>query len=107
MDDWRTISAGRLLQHVHQQNTNIPVSDFDPYQMFLKRKNGESSPIPEPVQYNVEDVKVLEEFCAKYNIMGFNFGRMNPRVALNMLKAKMGVVETTPKAPATKQLLNG
>jgi len=105
MDDWRTISAGRLLQHIHQQNTNIPVSTFDPYQMMVKKnKSDYEENIPDVVQYNQEDIKALEEFCAKHNIVGFNFGRMNPRAALNMLKAKMGVVESTP---SPKQLLNG
>jgi hypothetical protein len=44
-------------------------------------------------KYDPKDIQALEEFCQQYGIMGFNFGRMNPKSALQMLKNKMGVVE--------------
>jgi hypothetical protein len=43
------------------------------------------------MEYNSEDVKELEKFCNEHGILGVNFGKMNPRAALNMLKGKMGV----------------
>jgi hypothetical protein len=44
-------------------------------------------------QYDVKDIQALEEFCQQYGIMGFNFGKMNPKSALRMLKGKMGIVD--------------
>jgi hypothetical protein len=44
-------------------------------------------------QYDPKDIQALEEFCQQYGIMGFDFGRMNPKSALQMLKNKMGIVE--------------
>lgn len=72
---------------------NIP--EFDPYQMLLKRKQCQDDPtfIPK-IEHNQEDVKELEEFCTKYGILGLNFKNMNPKAILNMLKSKMGVLDT-------------
>jgi hypothetical protein len=47
-------------------------------------------------QYDVKDIQALEEFCQEYGIMGFNFGKMNPKSALRMLKGKMGIREEKP-----------
>jgi hypothetical protein len=44
-------------------------------------------------QYDPNDIQELEEFCQQYGIMGFNFGKMNPKSALRMLKNKIGIVE--------------
>jgi hypothetical protein len=44
-------------------------------------------------QYDVKDIQALEEFCQQYGIVGFNFGKMNPKSALRMLKGKMGIVD--------------
>jgi hypothetical protein len=46
-------------------------------------------------QYDPKDIQALEEFCQQYGIMGFNFGKMNPKSALRMLKGKMGIVDET------------
>lgn len=76
---------------------------FDPLQLMMKKKHQEESDdIPDVVKHNEDGIKELEEFCKQHNIMGFNCGRMNPKAALEMLKAKVGYVESKPK-----QLLKG
>jgi hypothetical protein len=57
----------------------------------------------EITQYDLKDIQELEEFCQQYGVMGFNFGKMNPKSALRMLKNKMGVVE---KVSNKKMLLD-
>jgi hypothetical protein len=56
----------------------------------MLKKRSEESAISD---YNEDDVKELQNFCNEHGILGVNFGRMNPRAALNMLKGKMGHVE--------------
>lgn len=57
---------------------------------------------------NPDDIKALEEFCKKYNILGVNFGCRNPRAILQMLKSKMGIKEENPVNNSNnKILLNG
>ena len=76
---------------------------FDPYQMLLRRKQQEEDPQSFPViQYDERDIRELEEFCKKYNILGFNCGKMGPKAALNMLKNKLGVI--TEKVENKKML---
>ena len=62
-------------------------------------------------EYNKSDVEELESFCKKYGILGVNFGRMNPRAVLQMLKSKMGIYNaesfTPPADTSKKTLLNG
>ena len=45
----------------------------------------------------------LQAICQQYGIVGFNCGRMHPKRALQMLKNKIGVVESVNN----KKLLNG
>jgi hypothetical protein len=77
---------------------------FDPVAMLLAKKRQEQERSEErnafiaPPGTNVnewpeEDLKELESFCAKYGIIGFNAGRMNPKAALRMLKGRMGIYE--------------
>lgn len=78
----------------------------DDINKLLKGRSFEQTPmsyqdIPE---YNKEDVLALEQFCRDNGILGVNFGKMNPRAALNMLKGKMGYKE---QAIATKGVLLG
>jgi len=83
---------------MRQQSAPTPsINGFDPYQAMLRRKQSnvsdESGYINTEVQqYDPRDVQELEEFCQQYGIMGFNFGKMNPKAALSMLKKKVGVV---------------
>ncbi len=78
---------------------------FDPYQMLMRRKqmHDYSHDIP-VVEYDPTDIQELEEFCAKHNILGFNFGKMGPKAALQMLKKKMGVVT---EQKLNKRMLHG
>ena len=83
----------------------------DPIHAFLvKRKQQQDSgeePLLPKVEYNNDDIKALEEFCNKHGILGMNCGSMNPRSVLNMLKSKMGIVETPNQVSSKKQLLYG
>ena len=74
---------------------NLP--GFDPHTIMVKKnkiEKGEISPdsIPQ-VKWPDGDIKVLEDFCSKYGIIGFSCGRMNPIAALAFLKNKMGIDE--------------
>ena len=101
MEEWPTIGMGNLQAMMVMRQQSAPVSSinsFDPYQAMLRRKQSnvsdDSGYINADVQkYDPKDIQALEEFCQQYGIMGFNFGRMNPKSALQMLKNKMGVVE--------------
>ena len=53
------------------------IPDFDPYQLLLRRKQQSEDPTEFPtIEYNVEDVAALEEFCKQHNIISFNFKHM-------------------------------
>ena len=43
--------------------------------------------------YNKEDIIELETFCKKHGIIACNFKNMDPKVALKLLKSKMGCRE--------------
>jgi len=72
--------------------TTAPPGTFDPYQAMLDRKAGKVSEpsLPEAQQWPEEDVKLLQDYCRKMGIVGFNSGRMNPIAALAMLKKQIG-----------------
>lgn len=101
MDDCPTIGMGNLqaMMVMRQQSAPTPsINAFDPYQAMLRRKqsnmqNDTGYINAEVQQYDPKDIQALEEFCQQYGILGFNFGKMNPRSALQMLKNKMGIVE--------------
>jgi hypothetical protein len=78
----------------------------DDINKLLKGRSFEQAPLShqEIPEYNKEDILALEQFCKDNGILGVNFGRMNPRAALNMLKGKMGYKEQfSPK----KEVLHG
>ena len=101
MSEWPTVGMDNLqaMMVMRQQSSPVSsISSFDPYQAMLRRKQSnvsdESGYInAEVTQYDPKDIQALEEFCQQYGIMGFNFGKMNPKSALQMLKNKMGIVE--------------
>jgi hypothetical protein len=101
MEEWPTIGMVNLQAMMVMRQQSAPVSSinsFDPYQAMLRRKQSsvsdDSGYINADVQqYDPKDIQALEEFCQQYGIMGFNFGRMNPKSALQMLRNKMGIVE--------------
>jgi hypothetical protein len=101
MNEWPTVPMGNLqaMMVMRQQSAPTPsINGFDPYQAMLRRNQSnvsdESGYINADVQqYDAKDIQALEEFCQQYGIMGFNFGKMNPKSALRMLKGKMGIVD--------------
>ena len=94
MNEWPTVPMGNLQAMMVMRQQNAPVSSinsFDPYQAMLRRKQSNVSNEggyinAEVEQYDPKDIQALEEFCQQYGIMGFNFGKMNPKSALKMLK---------------------
>jgi hypothetical protein len=101
MEEWPTIGMGNLqaMMVMRQQSVPVPsINGFDPYQAMLRRKQSNVSNEggyinAEVEQYDPKDIQALEEFCQQYGIMGFNFGKMNPKSALRMLKGKMGIID--------------
>ena len=101
MNEWPTVPMDNLQAMMVMRQHSAPatsINGFDPYQAMLRRKQSnvsdESGYINAEVQqYDVKDIQALEEFCQQYGIIGFNFGKMNPKSALRMLKNKMGIVE--------------
>lgn len=81
-------------QKVQSLKTDGVKKAFDPYQMMLDRNRLNSGEIVNTVienQWPEKDIKVLEDFCKKYGIVGYNCGRMHPIAALAMLKNNLGV----------------
>ena len=111
MNEWPTVPMDNLQAMMVMRQHSAPatsINGFDPYQAMLRRKQSnvsdESGYINAEVQqYDAKDIQALEEFCQQYGIMGFNFGKMNPKSALRMLKNKMGIVE---KVSNKKMLLD-
>ncbi len=101
MNEWPTVPMGNLQAMMVMRQQSAPVSSinaFDPYQAMLRRKQSNTSDDngyinAEVEQYDPKDIEALEEFCQQYGVMGFNFGKMNPKSTLRMLKNKMGIVE--------------
>ena len=87
MEEWPTIGMGNLQAMMVMRQHSAPLSSvngFDPYQAMLRRKqpniDTDTGYINDPVQqYDPKDIQELEEFCQQYGIMGFNFGKMNPK----------------------------
>jgi hypothetical protein len=112
MSEWPTIGMGNLQSMMIMRQQSAPVSSingFDPYQAMLRRRQsnvdtdtGYNNDVVQ--QYDVKDIQELEEFCQRYGIMGFNFGKMNPKAALRMLKGKMGIIDE--KVSNKKMLLD-
>jgi hypothetical protein len=97
-------------QNFMSRGTEIAASQNDPiYQMLVRRKkNGEDTQLPPTQEFPQEDIDALSDFCQKNGIFGFNFGRMNPKAALMMLKSKMGVpMHNEVSVQQTRQLIKG
>ena len=101
MDEWSQING--IENYMTQRHQLSPASDFDPYQILLKRK--EQNQNPHVMDYDETDVFELQQFCQKHGIMGFNLGKLHPKAALSMLRKKMGILETAP--PPAPKLLHG
>ncbi len=76
--------------------------------LVRRKKQGEDTTLPPVQEYATEDIEALESFCKAHGILGFNCGRMNPKVALQMLKGKLGVLSHNEvTSPQIKQILKG
>lgn len=109
-DDWSTIGPQHLLmkQMQHRSFSIAAPNEFDPYQALLKRKKQQDSGELPPVKdINPDDLYELQQFCQTHGIVGFNFGKMNPKAALQMLKSRMGIRETPITPITTKSILLG
>jgi hypothetical protein len=88
-----SVSMSDINSLLRGRNFGMSKMDEKPYEM--------NPPIPE---YNEDDMKELQEYCAKRGIIGVNFGGRNPKAVLQMLKARMGEHN---QAVIKKGLLNG
>lgn len=96
-----------LLRKMQQPVANVS-HEFDPYQALLKRKKQQDSGELPPIKdIDPNELYELQQFCQKHGIVGFNCGRMNPKVALQMLKSRMGIRENPNTPPAQKKVLLG
>jgi hypothetical protein len=108
MDEWRSIGSGMFGGMSMQRPTATTVPDFDPVALMMKKKQQQDNPqLPPTLDYNVDDVYELEEFCRKHNIIGVNCGRMSPKSALRMLKSRMDVPIEEAAPTKIKSLLKG
>lgn len=79
-----------------KETTSEPKTNFDPYKMMVNKKkseNGEPVDVSDVIKWPEKDLKALNDFCKKYNILGFNCGKMSPIAALSMLKSQLGIVD--------------
>lgn len=87
MEEFRTIP--NLIDKL-MHKTSDPI-----YQMMLNKQNqsinSNVNSTPQVIQYQNNDIKELEEFCMKNGIIGFNCGNMHPKMALKILKSKLGI----------------
>lgn len=76
-----------------------PVNGFDPIKALKRIGRPQDEEL-----FDGEGLAELEAFCQKHGILAANFGNMNPRTALKMLKARTGqpITET-----CKRELLNG
>ena len=95
LPDFGQLVAQRLAPKIQQAGGN-----FDPHAMMVKKnqiEKGEVVPDTTPeVKWPEDQVKALEDFCAKHGILGFNCGRTSPLAALALLKQKVGDYSETP-----------
>lgn len=57
--------------------------------LLNKTKISSDEFIPSEKTYNQSDVKELEDYCTRMNILGVNFGNRDPREVLRMLKGRL------------------
>ena len=95
-ENWNTMNLS-MLRPNGKGKDEVSLNDIN---NLLKKRSEE----PAISDYDEKDVKELQKFCNEHGILGVNFGRMNPRAALNMLRGKMGYKE---QAIPTKGVLYG
>lgn len=79
--------------------TKAAPNGFDPHKLMVKKhkiETGEELPqIEEAPKWPEEDVKALQDYCAKMGIIGFST-RQNPKLALMKLKQQVGDYSDVP-----------
>ena len=106
-ESYTTVDTSQLLLTKMQQSAVSVAPEFDPYAALVKRKKQQDSGELPPIKdINPDDLYELQQFCQKHGIVGFNFGRMNPKAALQMLKSRMGIREN-PIDTSKKTILLG
>lgn len=94
--DFNQMMAQRLAGATKSTESK-PTTGFDPYKVMVQKKEMESGnvlpDISSIVRWPEADVKVLEDFCKKYGVLGFDCGKMSPIAALTMLKNMLGIVD--------------
>lgn len=107
-DSWTTMAMTTAMMMQNRRPAE-EVSHSDIAALLKGRTYGQSQDTPafnmnpSVPEFDPAEMQELQDFCAKRGIIGVNFGGMNPRAVLNMLKTKMGIREQTTK----KGLLNG
>lgn len=98
-----------LMRAIQQKSADVSChSDFDPYQVLLKRKKQQDSGELPPIKdIDPDDLYELQQFCQKHGIIGFNCGKMNPKAALQILKSRMGIKENPVSNTNQKSILLG
>jgi len=88
-ESWPMLNTSMLRPNGKGKN-EVSADDIN---KLLKGRSFEQTPLSyqDVPQYDQKDLLALEQFCREYGILGVNFGKMNPRAALNMLKGKMGI----------------
>lgn len=101
-EEYQTLNSNILPSMVNSVTSHPQAAPngFDPFKTMMQKKameNGEVVPPSDlPLQrWSEKDTKTLEEFCKKYNIIGFKCGHMHPIAALSMLRQSMGVVDAS------------
>ena len=87
---------GQFLQKGLEKNNVVNPGTFDPHALMVKKKEVEKGEIEDTTPKQVwpeKDVKALEDFCFKYGLIGFSYGRTPPIIALSILKQRMGIVD--------------
>ena len=73
-----------------------PTNGFDPYKVMVQKKesdDGKPIDTSSVVKWPEQDMKVLEDFCKKYGVLGFSCGQMSPIAAVSMLKNMLGIAD--------------
>ena len=93
-------NIGQLLQQKMaakkaSSETAIPKpGSVDPYKLMVQKNQINRGEIAAPMspiqQWPEEDLKELQDYCQKMGIFGFNYGTMNPKLALRQLKQQVG-----------------
>ncbi len=93
MPDMASVIAQRIAAKTGTSGASAPPGTVDPYKLMVNRKNSSESNIIDTskiVTWPENDVKLLQDYCTKMGIVGFNSGRTPPLVALSLLKKQLG-----------------